>query len=161
MRKGLPVVVHGDGTSLWTLTHHRDFATAFAGLLGHPQAIGDTFHITSDEVLSWNQIYTRMAAALGVAPRLVHVPSRVIAQTLPDFGPGLLGDKAHSMIFDNSKVKAVVPGFCASISFARGAREIVEWNASQPDDFGLEEEISSAFDMLADQRFGPSPDKPR
>jgi hypothetical protein len=73
----------------------------------------------------------------------------------------LLGDKAHSMIFDNSKVKAVVPGFCASISFARGAREIVEWNASQPDDFGLEEEISSAFDMLADQRFGPSPDKPR
>jgi nucleoside-diphosphate-sugar epimerase len=151
MRKGLPVVVHGDGTSLWTLTHHRDFAKAFTGLLGNPQAIGDSFHITSDEVLSWNQIYTIVATALGVEPRLVHVPSRVIAEVLPHFGPGLLGDKSHSMVFDNSKVKAVVPGFCATIPFSQGAREIVEWNASQPDGFGLDEDLSAAFDALADR----------
>ncbi len=151
MRKGLPVVVHGDGTSLWTLTHHRDFASAFTGLLGNPQAIGDSFHITSDEVLSWNQIYTMVAAALGVQPRLVHVPSHMIARELPQFGPGLLGDKAHSMVFDNSKVKAVVPGFCAKISFAQGAREIAEWNAGQPADFGVDQEVSAAFDALAER----------
>jgi nucleoside-diphosphate-sugar epimerase len=154
MRKGLPVVVHGDGTSLWTLTHHRDFAKAFTGLLANPQAIGDSFHITSDEVLSWNQIYTMLATALGVQPRLVHVPSHVIAQTLPHFGPGLLGDKAHSMIFDNTKIKSLVPDFCASIPFARGAREIVAWNAGQPDDFGVDEDVSAAFDALA-ERFSP------
>ncbi|GIH02170.1 hypothetical protein Rhe02_02370 [Rhizocola hellebori] len=153
MRNGLPVIVHGDGTSLWTLTHHHDFAVAFTGLLANPQAIGDSFHITSDEVLSWNQVYTMLATALGVQPRLVHVPSHVIAQELPHFGPGLLGDKAHSMVFDNSKIKAVVPGFCATIPFARGAREIAEWNAAQPDGFGLDEDLSAAFDALA-ERFG-------
>ncbi len=151
MRRGLPVVVQGDGTSLWTLTHHRDFAKAFVGLLGHPQAIGDSFHITSDEVLSWNQIYAMVATALGIEPRLVHVPSRVIAQVLPEFGPGLLGDKAHSLVFDNSKVKAVVPGFCANIPFAQGAREIVEWHASQPDDLDLDQDVSAAFDVLAER----------
>ncbi|HEX6686546.1 MAG TPA: SDR family oxidoreductase [Candidatus Limnocylindrales bacterium] len=152
MRKGLPVVVHGDGTSLWVLTHHRDFATAFTGLLGNPLAVGDSFHITSDEVLSWNQIYAMFAAALGVEPHLVHVPSHVIAQVLPHFGPGLLGDKAHSMVFDNSKVKAVVPGFQATIPFAVGVREIVEWNAGQPDDHDVDDSVSAAFDELA-QRF--------
>jgi nucleoside-diphosphate-sugar epimerase len=148
MRKGLPVVVHGDGTSLWVLTHHRDFAAAFTGLLGNPQVIGDSFHITSDEVLTWNQIYAMFATALGVEPRLVHVASRVIAEVLPEFGPGLLGDKAHSMVFDNSKVKAVVPGWCATVPFARGVREIVQWHASQPDDLGVDDEVSAAFDTL-------------
>jgi nucleoside-diphosphate-sugar epimerase len=152
MRRGLPVVVHGDGTSLWTLTHHRDFANAFVGLLGHPQAVGDSFHITSDEVLTWNQIYSMLAAALGVSPHLVHVPSRVIAKELPDLGPGLLGDKAHSVVFDNSKVKALVPGFCATIPFAHGAREIAEWHVAQPEDFEFDESIDAAFDALA-QRF--------
>jgi nucleoside-diphosphate-sugar epimerase len=150
LRKGLPVVVHGDGTSLWTLTHHRDFAKAFTGLLANPIAIGDSFHITGDEWLSWNQIYGMFGAALGVRPRLVHVPSHVIAKRLPDFGPGLLGDKAHSMIFDNSKVKAAVPGFVATIPFAEGAREIVEWHASQPDDYGVDEAINAGFDLLAE-----------
>jgi nucleoside-diphosphate-sugar epimerase len=152
MRKGLPVVVHGDGTSLWVLTHHRDFADAFHGLLGNPQAIGDSFHITSDEVLNWNQIYGMFASALGVQPRLVHVPSRVIGQMLPEFGPGLLGDKAHSVVFDNSKIKAVVPGWCATIPFAQGAREIVAWHAGQPEEF--DGDVSAAFDTLA-ERFRP------
>ena len=145
MREGLPVVVHGDGTSLWVLTHHRDFAAAFTGLLGNPQAIGDSFHITSDEVLSWNQIYAMFAAALGVEPRLVHVPSRVIGEVLPDFGPGLLGDKAHSVVFDNSKIKALVPGWCATTPFAQGAREIVAWNT----DPAVDAEVNAAFDSLA------------
>jgi nucleoside-diphosphate-sugar epimerase len=151
LRQGLPVVVHGDGTSLWTLTHHRDFATAFVGLLGNPLAIGDSFHITSDEVLSWNQIYAMMAAALGVQPHLVHVPSQVIGSVLPDFGPGLLGDKAHSMVFDNNKIKALVPGFRATIPFAQGAREIVAWDAGQPDGFEADAEVNAAFDALAER----------
>lgn len=149
MRKGLPVIVHGDGTSLWTLTHHRDFATAFTGLMGNPQTIGDSFHITGDEVLSWNQIYGMFGAALGVQPRLVHVPSHAIARVLPHFGPGLLGDKAHSMVFDNSKVKAVVPGFHATIPFAAGAREIVAWHAGQPEGFGVDDDVNAAFDELS------------
>ena len=151
MRKGLPVVVHGDGTSLWVLTHHRDFAVAFTGLLGNPMAIGDSFHITSDEVLSWNQIYGMFATALGVQARLVHVPSRVIGEVLPHFGPGLLGDKAHSMVFDNSKIKAVVQGWCATRPFAQGAREIVAWNAGQPEGFGVDDEVGAAFDALAER----------
>ncbi|MEY9211254.1 nucleoside-diphosphate-sugar epimerase [Thermobifida halotolerans] len=121
MRRGAPVVVHGDGTSLWTLTHHTDFARTFTGLLGHPQAIGDTFHITSDELLTWNQIYELMAAAAGAEPRLVHVPSEVIAAADPKVGEGLLGDRTHSVVFDNSKVKALVPEHGATVPFAVGA----------------------------------------
>jgi nucleoside-diphosphate-sugar epimerase len=125
--------VHGDGTSLWTLTHHKDFARGFVGLLGHQRAIGDTFHITSDEVLTWDQIYRLMALATGVeSPKLVHVPSELIAAYDKDWGDGLLGDKAHSMIFDNTKIKRLVPDFVAAIPFARGVKEIVAWYDSDP-----------------------------
>jgi nucleoside-diphosphate-sugar epimerase len=127
MRRGLPVVVHGDGTSLWTLTHHDDFAKAFVGLLGHPQAIGDSFQITSDEVLTWNQIYDEMADAAGTRAEIVHVTSDAIADADADLGASLLGDRTHSVIFDNTKVKALVPDYVATIPFATGAREIVEW----------------------------------
>jgi nucleoside-diphosphate-sugar epimerase len=127
MRQGKPIVVHGDGTSLWTLTHHRDFARAFVPLLGHDGAIGETFHITSDEVLSWNQIHRAVARAAGVEPVLVHVPSELIAAYDADWGASLLGDKAHSMIFDNTKIRRVVPEFRAEIPFCRGAEEILAW----------------------------------
>jgi len=127
MRRGAEVVVHGDGTSLWTLTHQLDFAKAFVGLLGHPAAIGDSFHITSEEWLSWNQIFQIVAAAAGVETKLVHVPSDAIAAADPEWGVGLLGDKAHSMVFDNSKVRRLVPDFTAVIPFADGAREILDW----------------------------------
>ena len=128
MRKGKPVIVHGDGTSLWVLTHHKDFAKAFVPLLGNSHAVGDVFHITSDELLNWNQIYQIVGRAAGVeAPKLVHVSSDTLAKWDPGWGPGLLGDKANSMIFDNSKVKAAVPGFSANIPFSRGAEEIVAW----------------------------------
>ncbi len=127
MRRGLPVVVHGDGSSLWVLTHSRDFAVAFVGVLGHPQAIGDSFHITSDQLQTWDQIYRELGAAAGVEPTLVHVTSDDIAALHPPFGPGLLGDKTHSVIFDNSKVKALVPEYVATTPFSVGAREIIGW----------------------------------
>jgi nucleoside-diphosphate-sugar epimerase len=125
MLKGKPVVVHGDGTSLWTLTHHTDFAKGFVGLLGHSAAIGEAFHITSDEWLTWNQIYDLVARAAGVEARKVHVPSEIIAKHDPARGPGLLGDKSNSFILDNSKIKAVVPSFICTTPFSRGAEEIV------------------------------------
>ena len=124
MRRGKPVVVHGDGTSLWTMTHTRDFAVAFVGLLGNDRAIGEAFQITSDEVLTWNQIAETLATAAGAEFTPAHIASDAIARELPEHGPGLLGDKAHSVIFDNSKVKALVPEFRAVIPFWRGAREI-------------------------------------
>jgi len=127
MRSGKPVVVHGDGTSLWTLTHHRDFAVGFVGLLGNPHALGQSFHITSDEWLSWNQIYTIIAQAAGAEPRLVHIPSELIARYDPEWGSSLLGDKAHSIIFDNSKIRQLVPQFQPAIPFWQGAQEIIAW----------------------------------
>jgi nucleoside-diphosphate-sugar epimerase len=133
MRKGLPVIVHGDGTSLWVMTHHLDFARGFNGLLGNPHAIGETFQITSDELLTWNQIFTIMAHAAGVQDvSLVHVPSEIIARFDHEWGDGLLGDKAHSVIFDNTKIKRTVPAFKAIIPFAQGAREIIAWHDADP-----------------------------
>jgi nucleoside-diphosphate-sugar epimerase len=132
MRRGEPVVVHGDGTSLWVLTHHADFARAFVPLLGRPQAIGEAIHITSDEVQPWNQIYRTLGRAAGVEPELVHVSSDQIAGTVPDWGPGLLGDAAHSVIFDNTAIKELVPGWVATIPWAEGAREIIDWFDADP-----------------------------
>src|SRR5258708_31094562 len=117
MLDGKPVIVHGDGTSLWTVTHCEDFARGFVGLLGHPQAIGQTFQITSDFVLTWNQIYEQIGDALGVKPTLVHIPSEFIAKVDPDTGAGLLGDKMWSVLFDNTKIKRLVPDYVARISF--------------------------------------------
>lgn len=133
MKAGLPVVVHGDGTSIWTLTHHRDFAVGLVGLLGNRHALGEAFHITSDEWLSWNSIFTILALELHVKPRLVHVPSEVIANYDKEIGASLLGDKAHSMIFDNSKIKKVVPDFKPQIPFSQGAREIVSYFLQHPE----------------------------
>jgi nucleoside-diphosphate-sugar epimerase len=132
MRRGEPVIVHGDGTSLWVLTHHADFASGFTGLLGRPQAIGDTFHITGDEAQPWDQIYRTLGRAAGAEPELVHVSSEQIARTVPDWGPALLGDAAHSVIFDNTKVRQLVPGWHATIPWAHGAREIIEWFDADP-----------------------------
>lgn len=132
MREGKKVIVHGDGTSLWVLTHHRDFAKGFVGLLGNSRAIGDAVHITSDELLTWNQIFQAVASAAGVEARLVHIPSDFIAHFNPEWGVNLLGDKSHSMIFDNTKIKRLVPGFAASIPFSVGAREIVAWYMADP-----------------------------
>jgi nucleoside-diphosphate-sugar epimerase len=147
MRAGKKVVVHGDGTSLWTLTHHRDFAVGLVGLLGNPHAVGDTFHITSDEWLSWNQIYEIVAHAAGVEPQLVHIPSDLIAAFDPRWGDSLLGDKAHSMIFDNSKIRRLVPDFQPRIPFWQGAREIIAWYDADP----ARQVSDPSFDALQDR----------
>ncbi|MDG6107840.1 SDR family oxidoreductase [Dactylosporangium aurantiacum] len=148
MRQGREVVIHGDGTSLWTLTHHEDFAKGFVPLLGHPRAVGDVFQITSDDVLTWNQIAEHLAAALGVQARLVHVPSDAIAAADPEWGAGLLGDKAHSMVFDNSKLRALVPDYVATIPFHVGAREIVAWFDEDPSRQVVDERLDKVMDDL-------------
>ena len=150
MRRGAPVVVHGDGTSLWTVTHNTDFAVAYVGLLGRPEAVGEAFHITSDEAPTWNQIYCYLAEGLGVEAELVHVSSASIAAVVPELGPGLIGDKANSMVFDNSQVKALVPDFRARVPFAKGAGEIVEWFLADPSRQRLDPDLDASFDRLVE-----------
>ena len=151
MLAGKPVIVHGDGTSLWTVTHNTDFARGFVPLLGHPRTYGDAFHITSDDFLTWDQIAHALAAALGVAPRIVHVPSEAIAAADPEWGVGLVGDKAHSMVFDNSKLRSIVPGWHAAVPFEQGAREIVEWHLADPARQVVNPELDALMDKLAEQ----------
>jgi nucleoside-diphosphate-sugar epimerase len=148
IKQGKPVVVHGDGTSLWVLTHHRDFAKGFVGLLGQPKAIGEAFHITSDEVLTWNQIFTSVGRAAGRDVKLVHVPSDRIAREHHGWGAGLLGDKAHSVFFDNSKLRGLVPDYRATIPFAQGAREIVRFYDENPTFEALRPDVDELMDRL-------------
>ena len=148
MRAGKPVVVHGDGTSLWTLTHSRDFARGFVPLLGHPRTLGEAFHITSDDVLTWNQVTEALGAAVGAVPRIVHVTSDAIAAADAEWGAGLLGDKAHSMVFDNSKVRSVVPDFVATTPFEQGAREIAAWYDEDPARQQVDPHLDAVMDRL-------------
>lgn len=153
MRQGKPVIAHGDGTSLWTLTHHRDFAVALVGLLGHDGAIGEAVHITSDEWLSWNQILQILARAAGTTAEIVHVPSDVLAAYDANWGSSLLGDKSHSAIFDNTKVKRLVPEFRACIPFVRGAEEIIAWYDADPSRRIVNERLDKLMDeIIAAQR---------
>ena len=147
MLRGEPVIVHGDGTSLWTLTHASDFAKGFVGLMGNAHAIGEAFHITSDEWLTWNQIHEILAAAAGVKPTLVHVPSDLIAAYDKAWGESLLGDKTHSFILDNSKVKRLVPDFICTTPFSRGAEEIIAWHMADP----ARQQVDPAFNALCDR----------
>ncbi len=149
MRRGRPVVVHGDGTSLWTLTHSSDFAVGFVGLLGDPRTFGHAFHITSDEVFSWNQIYEVLAAAAGApTAQLVHVPSAIIAEADSDWGDALLGDMAHSLVFDNTKIKRLVPQFTTLTPFPVAARDIVAWFDSDPARQRVDERLDAVIDSL-------------
>lgn len=159
MLRGKPVIVHGDGTSIWTLTHSSDFAKGFVGLLGNAHAIGEIFHITSDEWLTWNQIYLTLAAAAGVNPKLVHVPSELIAAYNSRIGDSLLGDKSHSAIFDNSKIRRVVPEYCASIPFCRGAEEIIAWHRADPSRQKINPEFDNMCDILLENYLKAWPDK--
>jgi nucleoside-diphosphate-sugar epimerase len=127
IKRGKPIIVPGDGTSLWTVTWNADFAKGFVGLLGREQLAGHAFHITSDEVLSWNHIYLEAAHALGVEPEIVHVPSALIAAYDADQFGTLLGDKAHSHIYDNSKIKRFVPEFVCTVPWSAGVRRSLAW----------------------------------
>jgi len=148
MRKSQKVIVHGDGSSLWVLTHHRDFAKGFVGLLGNRRAIGESFHITSDELLTWNQIFEIVAGAAGVKADIVHIPSEIIARYDSEWGDSLLGDKTHSMIFDNSKIKRIVPEFVATIPFTQGAEEIINWYAANPDQQIIDAALNQTIDKI-------------
>jgi nucleoside-diphosphate-sugar epimerase len=150
MRRGLEVIVPGDGTSLWTLTHHVDFAKGFVGLLGHTRTIGEAYTITGDDVLTWNQIYTILAAAAGAEPRLVHLASERIAAVDPEWGAGLVGDKAHSMLFDTSKLRTIVPDYVATIPFEQGAREIVAWHNADPARRAVDDRLNATIEKLLD-----------
>jgi nucleoside-diphosphate-sugar epimerase len=132
MRRGRPVICHGDGSALWVMTHASDFAVGFVGLLGQAAALGEAFHITSDEVLTWDAIYETIARAAGAEARLVHVPSALIAAVVPDKGGSLLGDKAQSTFFDNAKVRRLVPEFRPRVSFAEGMARTMAWFDADP-----------------------------
>ncbi|NYF17418.1 nucleoside-diphosphate-sugar epimerase [Microbacterium sp. AK009] len=150
MRTGRPVIVQGDGTSLWTITHSDDVAVAITGLAGHPDALGEAFTVTGDHAPSWNRIYGWLADAAGVpSPDLVHVASETIAAFAPDLGPTLLGDKAHSMVFDNAKVTALVPEFETTITFDEGARQIVAFYDAHPDRRQVDADRDALFDRIA------------
>ncbi|WP_016778678.1 NAD-dependent epimerase/dehydratase family protein [Anaerophaga thermohalophila] len=132
IRHGKEVIIHGDGTSLWTITHSEDFAKGFNGLLGHRQSIGHSFHITSDEIMTWNQIYEWVAEAAGAPLKAVHIPSDFIARFDEHSYGSLIGDKAQSVIFDNSKIKRFVPGFRAVIPFSEGIKRTIRWFEEEP-----------------------------
>lgn len=129
---GKEIIIHGDGTSLWTVTHADDFAKGFTGLLGLTQAIGHAFHITSDEILTWNMIYLILAESLGCELNAVHIASDFICKTEPSYTGTLLADKAESVIFDNSKIKTFVPGYQATIPFSEGIQRTLKWLDADP-----------------------------
>ncbi|HTG70498.1 MAG TPA: SDR family oxidoreductase [Candidatus Udaeobacter sp.] len=148
MRAGCPVIVHGDGSSLWTMTHNTDFAKGFVGLLGREEAIGQAYHITSDEVLTWNQIYEAIGAAAGVEPKLVHISSDFLVAHDPELEGGLLGDKSVTSVFDNSKIKSLVPEFEATLSFAEGIKRTVAWFEAHPERCTVDEAWNEQMDAI-------------
>jgi nucleoside-diphosphate-sugar epimerase len=148
MEKGRKIIVHGDGTSLWTLTHSEDFARAFIGLLGHKQAIGHAFHITSDEILNWNQIYEIMASSIGADANIIHIPSDFICKYDTSQVGNLLGDKAYSVIFDNTKIKTFVPGFTATIPFKEGFKKTLAWFNDNPEYKTVNDKVNRMIDKI-------------
>jgi nucleoside-diphosphate-sugar epimerase len=150
--RGAEVIVPGDGTSLWTLTHAADFAVGLVGLLGNPRAIGEVFHITSDDVCTWDQIYSVVGAALGTEPRIVHIPSQDIAAGAPDWfwSELILGDLSHSAVFDNSKIRRYVPDFAPRRTFHATAADMVRWRAEHAEQCRPAPAVDAIMDRLVD-----------
>jgi nucleoside-diphosphate-sugar epimerase len=154
IRSGKKFIVHGDGTSLWTLTDHRDFAVGLVGLLGNPKALGEDFTITSDDVLTWNQIHQYVGAAVGVdaasvTAQSVFIPSTLLAQIDPDRYEGpLLGDKANAGVFDTSKLKAAVPDFAPTRRFKDGVAESIAWFEADPERQSIDDAANAHWDDL-------------
>jgi len=150
LARGAEVIVPGDGTSLWTLTHAADFAQGLAGLVGNPRAVGEVFHITSDDVYTWDQIYTIVAGALGVEPRIVHIPSEHILAGAPDWfwSELIIGDLSHSAVFDNSKVRKYVPDFAPRRTFHAAAADMVRWRAEHAEDCRPAAGVDAVMDRL-------------
>jgi nucleoside-diphosphate-sugar epimerase len=148
MRRGLPIVVHGDGQSLWVNTCNEDFAVGFVGLFGNPRAMGEAFHITSDEALTWDNIYLDMARAAGCEAKLVHISSEMIVALYPEQEGNLLGDKAISSVFDNSKIKRVVPEFRCKYTFLQGMRRSIAWYDANPSRRKINPAANAMLDRL-------------
>lgn len=148
MLRGEEVIVPGDGSSLWVITHNTDFAKGLVGLLGNEQAIGHAFHITSDEVLTWDQLYKIVGAAARVEPKIVHIPSDFIVACMPEKEGSLLGDKSLSVVFDNSKIKRFVPGYCATVSFAEGIRRSLAWFDADPARKRIDHDANATWNKL-------------
>jgi nucleoside-diphosphate-sugar epimerase len=146
--RGLPIIVHGDGSSLWVVTHADDLARGILGLLGNERALGEAFHITSDEVLTWNQIYGQIAETLGVEAKVVHIPSDFIARVAPGQAGSLLGDKTWSVVFDNSKIKEFVPDFRATVAFRDGIRRTLDWFAADERRRHADESVHEEMDRI-------------
>src|SRR6185437_8895509 len=151
LARGAEVIVPGDGTSLWTLTHAADFAEGLVGLLGNPRALGEVFHITSDDVYTWDQIYSIVAAALGVEPRIVHIPSEHILAAAPDWfwSELIIGDLSHSAIFDNSKVRGYVPEFAPRRTFHAAAADMMRWRSEHQESCRPVATVDAIMDRLA------------
>ena len=148
MKKGKEIIVHGDGTSLWTMTHNEDFAKGFVGLFGNKKSIGEVFHITSDEVLTWNEIYRAIGHAAGVEPNLIHIASNFIVSKDPELTGALLGDKSYSIVMDNTKIKSFVPDFKAVIPFAEGIKKTVEYFLNHPERCTIDDDWNNLMDRI-------------
>jgi nucleoside-diphosphate-sugar epimerase len=148
MNRGQRVIVPGDGTSLWVTTWNEDFAKGLVGLLGNPAAIGEAFQITSDEALTWDQIYLEVYQALGVSPNVVHIPSELIAAHDPEKLGTLIGDKSNSVVFDNSKIKRFVPDFVCEVNWAEGVRRSLAWFEANPDYQTIDEGMNAQWDRI-------------
>lgn len=148
MLRGEEVIVPGDGSSLWGITHNTDFAIGLVGLLGNEQALGHAFHITSDEVLTWDQLYKIVGVAAGAEPKIVHIPSDFIVACMPEKEGSLLGDKSLSVVFDNSKIKRFVPGYCATVSFAEGIRRSLAWFDADPTRKRIDHDANARWNKL-------------
>jgi nucleoside-diphosphate-sugar epimerase len=148
MQRGQEVIVAGDGSSLWVLTWNEDFAAGLLGLLGNPLSIGEAFHITSDEVLTWNQIHMETYRRLGLPPRIVHLSSEFIASFWPHAVGSLIGDKTNSAVFDNTKIKSFVPGFKCEVSWAEGLRRVLAWYDAHPQFKTVDAEFNGLCDRM-------------
>lgn len=147
MKNGKKIIIHGDGNTLWTLTHTRDFAKGFIGLIGNPATIGESYHITSDRTYTWNQIAEILADKSGYELKPIHIPIDFIAQHDKDWGAELYGDKAYDTYFDNSKIKKIVPEFDAAIPLQSGAEEIADWY-KQPSNQTVNETLDNMMDII-------------
>ncbi len=148
MQRGKKIIIPGDGTSLWVLTWNEDFAVGFLGLLGCAGAVGEAFHITSDEALTWNQIYAETGRALGLEPDFIHIPSDLIAAYDPEAVGSLIGDKINSSVFDNRKIKRLVPEFQAKVPWAEGVRRALAWFEADPARRTIDEEANGMWDRI-------------
>jgi nucleoside-diphosphate-sugar epimerase len=148
MKRGEKVIVHGDGTSLWVLTWNADFAKGLVGLLGNPKAIGEAFQITSDQALSWEQIYLEAYQALGLEPNVIHIPSDFIARFDDEALGSLIGDKSNTVVFDNSKIKTFVPDFNCEVDWAEGLRRSLTWFEAHPEFQTVDNDANALWDKI-------------